>query len=313
MTSGTDIIASWSASDRKTFWREIDDLRIRQGASASLNKRPTEYQGHVVKKEQAAELLTWGVARLAELQDRLYADNRHSLLIVLQAMDTAGKDGAIKHIMSGLNPQGVKVTSFKRPSAEELDHDFLWRHYKALPPRGEIGIFNRSHYENVLISRVHPELVLAENLPGVDRVSQVNKAFWNERYHIIRQFENITAGSGTVVLKFFLHMSKDEQRRRLIKRIDDTEKNWKFSIPDIEERQHWVKYHRAYEDAITATSTDHAPWFVIPADNKWYARIAMAAVIFRHLDQLGLRYPTVTPEERKALLKVRKQLDKGNP
>lgn len=306
-----DLGSTISPQQRTTFWKEIDNLRIRQGANADLKQRPTTYTGSVVVKDTADDLLQWGIKQLAQLQDRLYADNRHSLLIVLQAMDAAGKDGAVKHITSGLNPQGVKVVSFKAPSDEELDHDFLWRHYKALPPRGEIGIFNRSHYENVLVSRVHPELVLSEHLPNVRSVRDINAAFWKERFHIIRQFENIAASNGTVILKFYLHISKAEQRRRLIARIDDADKNWKFNAADVEERRYWKKYVQAYEDAITATSTEHAPWFIIPADNKWYARIAMAAVIYRHLERLGLEYPKVTAAQRKQLLKARTFLEGG--
>ena len=306
-----DLGSTISQKQRTTFWKEIDTLQVRQGASADLKHRSTEYAGSVITKDSAADLLQWGVQQLAALQDRLYADNRHSLLIVLQAMDAAGKDGAIKHIMSGLNPEGVNVATFKKPSDEELDHDFLWRHYKAMPPRGEIGIFNRSHYENVLVSRVHPELVLAENLPGVRSIKDVNASFWKERFHIIRQFENVIAANGTIILKFYLHISKEEQRRRLVARIDDANKNWKFNTGDVEERKFWKQYQQAYEEAITATSTTHAPWFVIPADNKWYARIAMAAVIYRHLEQLGLEYPKVTPAQRKQLLKARTLLEGG--
>ncbi len=294
---------------RERFIRELQFFRVNEGEKANLRKRPTQYTGKSFTKNSARAFLEHGIEKLAELQDKLYAHNQHGLLIVLQAMDAAGKDGAIRHIMSGLNPQGVQVTSFKQPSAEELDHDFLWRHYKALPPRGEIGIFNRSHYENVLVSRVHPELVLRENLPTVRSVEQINKKFWKERYHNIRQFEQIVSHSGTSIVKFFLHVSKGEQRKRLLERIDDTQKNWKFSVADVRERAYWNEYMRAYGDAITATSTTHAPWYIIPADDKWYARVAMAAIIYLHMEKLHLDYPTITAEQRAELLKARALLE----
>ncbi|MCX6140615.1 MAG: polyphosphate kinase 2 family protein [Candidatus Kapabacteria bacterium] len=293
---------------RAAFVKELRKLRVPEGEKADIRKRPTSYRGKLFNKDTARDLLEVGVSRMAEMQDKLYAHNEHGLLIVLQAMDAAGKDGAIKHIMSGLNPQGVKVTSFKGPSSEELDHDFLWRHYKALPPRGEIGIFNRSHYENVLVSRVHPEIVLRENLPNVSSVKDVTKKFWKERLHTIRQFEQITAANGTSVVKFFLHVSQDEQRKRLLSRIDDPTKNWKFSTADLKERAHWDSYMDAYEAAITATSTEHAPWYVIPADDKWYARIAMASIIYLHMDKLNLAYPTITDQQRADLQIARREL-----
>jgi PPK2 family polyphosphate:nucleotide phosphotransferase len=297
-----------SKRDRERFIAELGALRVPEGEAARLRGRPTRYTGDLFTKKTAGEFLRLGIERLAELQDKLYAHNQHGLLIVLQAMDAAGKDGAIRHIMSGLNPQGVRVASFKAPSMAELDHDFLWRHYQALPPRGEIGIFNRSHYENVLVSRVHPELVLRENLPSVRTVKDVTKTFWKERYHAIRQFEHITAHSGTSIVKFYLHLSKDEQRKRLLERIDDPAKNWKFSVDDLRERDHWDAYMSAYEDAITATSTDHAPWYVIPADDKWYARVAMATIIYVHMDRLGLSYPRLNAAQKKELAKARTHL-----
>ena len=307
-SSSDDLIASWDASDRRRFWRAIDAMRVQPGTAANLRRRPTAYTADQLDKRSGKLLLEWGKQRLAELHETLYADNRHSLLIVFQAMDTGGKDGAIKHIMSGLNPQGVKVTSFKHPSTEELDHDFLWRHYKVLPPGGEIGIFNRSHYENVLISRVHPELVLHENLPDVRTVDDITDDFWRKRLGLIRQFESLTVANGTVILKFFLHISKEEQRKRLLARIDDEDKNWKFSVNDLHERAYWDDYQAAYEDAITATSTSEAPWFVIPADDKWYARLSIGAVIYRHMQALDLRYPRVSAEQRKRLLEARQHL-----
>ena len=310
-TSRTQPVDKWNADKRKQFWKEIAALQVAEGKKANLSRRSTEYSHKTVSKNDATAVLDWGKARLAEMQDALYAENQRSLLIVLQAMDTAGKDGAIKHIMSGLNPQGVKVTPFKKPSAEELDHDFLWRHYKALPARGDIGIFNRSHYENVLVSRVHPELVLAENLPTVKKVKDVDEKFWDERYEVIRQFEDVVVKNGTIILKFYLHLSHDEQKRRLISRIDDKEKNWKFSISDMEERSYWNDYQVAYEKAITATSTQSAPWFVVPADNKWYTRLAIAAIIYHHMDKLKLKYPSVSKEQEERLKEARERLVQG--
>ena len=283
-------------------------MRVAPGKAANLHRRTTSYTGDLLNKRSGKALLEWGKGQLAEMHETLYADNRHSLLIVFQAMDTAGKDGAIKHIMSGLNPQGVRVTSFKHPSTEELDHDFLWRHYKALPPGGEIGIFNRSHYENVLISRVHPELVLHENLPDVRSLEDIDERFWERRYEVIRQFEAMAVANGTVILKFFLHLSKEEQRKRLIARIDDEDKNWKFSLSDLKERGFWDEYQAAYERAISETSTNDAPWFVIPADQKWYARLAIGAIIYRHMAALDLSYPSVSEDQRARLLAAREHL-----
>ena len=298
----------WTKAQAKDFWKEISLLIIEPGTKANLSKRPTGYKGKVLSKELGKALLEWGVERIAEMQDKLYAFNEYGLLICLQAMDAAGKDGAIKHIMSGLNPQGVKVTAFKQPSSEELDHDFLWRHYKALPPRGEVGIFNRSHYENVLVSRVHPEYVLNENLPHINSEADIKESFWNHRYKQIRRFESIVHDSGTKIIKFFLHVSKEEQRQRLIARIDDKQKNWKFSLSDLNERGLWKGYMHVYEEMLTATSSKEAPWYVIPADDKWYSRIAIASVIYQHMEQLHLKYPTVSEEQLKKLQEARKQL-----
>jgi len=291
-----------------SFERELHKLKVAEGKAANLRKRATAYRGKLFTKDTASGLLDLSVERLSALQDKLYAHNQYGMLICLQAMDAAGKDGAVKHILSGLNPQGVRVTSFKQPSSEELDHDFLWRHYRALPARGEIGIFNRSHYENVLISRVHPEIVLGENLPSINSIADITKEFWAERLHMIRQFENIVVGSGTLVVKFFLHVSKEEQCKRLISRIDDPTKNWKFSLGDVQERAYWDDYLDAYEEAISATSTADSPWYVIPADDKWYARVAMATIIHSHMDSLNLSYPTLSPQQKSALRKARKEL-----
>lgn len=282
--------------------------RVRRGSFQgvrSFRTRPGEDLGDV---DTLRTMLQKSVERLADLQDRLYAHNRHSLLIILQALDAAGKDGAIKHMLSGLNPQGVTVTSFKKPSPVELDHDFLWRHVQALPPRGEIGIFNRSYYEHVLVARVHPELVLNENLPDVTTLSDINNGFWKRRLDVIRRFEQNLVETGTRVVKFYLHISPEEQRKRLVSRIDDPHKNWKFHADDVRERTFWKQYVDAYDAALAATSTKDAPWYVIPADDKWYARLAMAELIYHHMDSLRLTYPTVSKEDKIRLVQARRDL-----
>jgi PPK2 family polyphosphate:nucleotide phosphotransferase len=240
-----------------------------------------------------------------EIQDKLYAHNQFSVLIIFQAMDAAGKDGAIKHIMSGFNPLGVKVYSFKAPTSHELDHDFFWRHSIGLPARGEIAIHNRSHYENVLVTKVHPEWVLNENIPGIDSLKDINDKFWKKRYKQINRFEKNLAQNGMLFLKFFLHVSKKEQKKRFMERIDDPSKNWKFSLSDLKERAFWNDYQKAFEEAISATSQTHAPWFVIPADDKWYARLAIAAVIYKEFERLKLSYPTVNETQKEELQKAR--------
>jgi PPK2 family polyphosphate:nucleotide phosphotransferase len=251
----------------------LSTLRIKEGKKISIADFDTDYDHKMIDKTEGTEILENGIKQLASMQDMLYADNRHSVLIVLQAMDAAGKDSAIKHVMTGFNPQGVKVTSFKVPSSEELDHDYIWRHYKALPARGEIGIFNRSHYENVLVTRVHPEYILNENIPGINSVKDIDKKFWEKRYKQINRFEKNLIENGTIVLKFFLHLSKKEQKKRFLERIDNPEKNWKFSSADIAERKLWDKYQEAFSEMISATSMEEAPWYVLPADDKWFTRL----------------------------------------
>jgi PPK2 family polyphosphate:nucleotide phosphotransferase len=257
--------------------------------------------------DRAKEVLALGVEMLATLQDMLYAQNRWSVLLVFQAMDAAGKDGTIKHVMSGVNPQGVEVYSFKQPSSEALDHDFLWRCAKWVPERGRIGIFNRSHYEEVLIARVHPEILARQQLPP----QLVTKKIWEERYESIRNFEHHLARNGTLVLKFFLHVSKAEQKRRFLARLEEPEKNWKFSASDVRERGHWKEYQRAYEDAIRATAAPHAPWFVVPADHKWYTRLVVAAAVVEAMLGLDLHYPKVGPAQRRELVAARRELLRG--
>jgi PPK2 family polyphosphate:nucleotide phosphotransferase len=255
-------------------------------------------------KERAKEILERNLVDLAEAQERLYADDRYALLIVLQAMDAAGKDGTIKHVMSGVNPQGCQVFSFKKPSAEELDHNFLWRYMRSLPERGRIGIFNRSYYEDVLVVKVHPELLDAQKLPP----GKHGKTFWEARYEDINAFEQHLVRNGVVILKFFLNVSKDEQKRRFLERLDRAEKNWKFSAADMAERGFWDDYVEAYEDALSATSTKWAPWYIIPADHKWVTRAVVADIVTSTLQGLDLEYPEVTEAQREALAAARERL-----
>lgn len=285
-----------------------DRHRVRPGTKVSLDNFPTDIKHKNYTKEQGEKLLQNSLDQLAILQDKLYAGSRHSILIILQAMDAGGKDSTIKHITAGLNATGVNVTNFKVPSSEELKHDYLWRHYKALPERGQIGIFNRSHYENVLVTRVHPEFLLNENLPGIHSINDVNKKFWRRRFEQINCFEQNIAENGTIILKFFLHVSKNEQKKRFMERIDNPKKNWKFSVADLKEREHWGDYQKAYEDALSHTSTKHAPWYVIPADDKWYMQLAVGTVIYNEFEKLNLAYPKISKAEKTALLKAKDDL-----
>jgi PPK2 family polyphosphate:nucleotide phosphotransferase len=255
-------------------------------------------------KPAAREALQIGVETLAKLQDILYAQDRWSVLLIFQAMDAAGKDGAIKHVMSGVNPQGCQVASFKAPSAEELDHDFLWRSNRQLPARGRIGIFNRSYYEDVLVVKVHQELLEGSKLPR----RLIKKNIWENRYRDIRSYERFLANNGVVVRKFFLHVSREEQKRRFLERIENPDKNWKFSAGDVTERASWKDYMRAYEDMIRQTSTEESPWYVVPADNKWFTRLVVAAAVVDTLHSLGLGYPEVGPEKLRELAEVKKAL-----
>jgi PPK2 family polyphosphate:nucleotide phosphotransferase len=258
-------------------------------------------------KPRAKDALATGVEALAQLQDRLYAQDRWSVLLIFQAMDAAGKDGAIKHVMSGVNPQGCQVYSFKAPSNEDLDHDFLWRTNKCLPERGRIGVFNRSYYEEVLVVRVHPSILARQKLPP----SVVGKRIWDQRYEDIRAFEKYMSRNGTVIRKFFLNVSKDEQLRRFMERLDNPDKNWKFSATDAQERGHWDDYMEAYEDLIRETSTKESPWYVVPADNKWYTRTVVAAAVIDALADLKLEYPEVDDAKRKELAAARAALRKS--
>ncbi len=283
----------------------VKRFRVTDGDDFKLKRfDPGETCGLDLDKNGASELLQTGVKRLRDLQERLFAEKRWSVLIVLQAIDTAGKDGTIEHVMSGVNPQGCEVTSFKAPSSLELRHDFLWRTTCALPERGEIGIFNRSYYEEVLVVRVHDELLRKQGLPP----KLIGKHVWRDRFESIRDFEKHLARNGTIVLKFFLNLSKDEQRRRLLSRIDEADKNWKFDPGDLAERRHWDDYQAAYQDAIAETATKHAPWHVVPADNKWFTRLIVAATIVDRLEKLDPQFPMVDDEARKVMAKARKEL-----
>jgi PPK2 family polyphosphate:nucleotide phosphotransferase len=259
---------------------------------------------HLKSKDHAEKWLEEGVGRLCELQGKLYAQNQWSVLLIFQAMDAAGKDGTIKHVMSGVNPQGCEVFSFKAPSAEDLSHDFLWRSTKSLPERGRIGIFNRSYYEEVLVVRVHPEFLGRQKIPP----ELVTENIWKERFEDINALERYLHRNGVVILKFFLHLSKGEQRRRFLGRLEEPDKNWKFSTADMQERQHWGEYAKAYEDMIRNTATKHAPWYVVPADHKWFTRLVVAEAVVDALESLNLKYPEVDAAKRKELAAVRKQL-----
>jgi PPK2 family polyphosphate:nucleotide phosphotransferase len=282
----------------------FDRYRVRPGRRVKLQQFDPADTGPFRHKEEAAERLGRGRQRMIALHERLYAQDTWAVLLIFQAMDAAGKDSAIKHVMSGLNPQGTQVFSFKRPSDEELDHDFLWRTTKALPERGRIGIFNRSYYEEVLVVRVHPEFLDKQHLPA----SVVTRQLWDERFEDINAFERHLARSGTLVLKFFLNVSKKEQRRRLLARLDEPAKNWKFQASDLDERKLWDDYMAAYEDVLSNTSRRHAPWFVIPADHKWFTRVAIAEVVVDALERLDLRFPKVPKSQREALMAARARL-----
>lgn len=288
---------------------KIDSERFRaaEGKKVNLKKWPTEVKAFYDSEGDYEKILADHIKQLSRLQGLLYASNRYSLLLIFQAMDAAGKDGAIKHVMSGVNPQGCQVFSFKHPSPEELQHDFLWRTTRCLPERGRIGIFNRSYYEEVLILRVHPELLAAENLPnGLLK----DKGIWHDRYRSIVDLEKHLHRNGTRIVKFFLHISKDEQRKRFLKRIDDPDKNWKFSRGDIEERARWKDYMEAYECCIGATSTDESPWHIVPADDKKNARLIISQIIVDTLDCLKMEFPQVDKARRQELQSFRKQLEK---
>ena len=280
-------------------------FKVPEDASVNLEEYSTNESGGFDKKSAKVEIKS-NIKELKEIQRVFYADDRFSLLIVLQASDTAGKDGVIRHVMSGINPQGCRVHSFKTPSKEELDHDYLWRHYKVLPERGMIEIFNRSHYENVLVTKVNPQFILNENIPGIDSVDKIDDEFWQNRYEQINNFEKHLSKNGTHILKFFLHVSKEEQKKRLLSRLDNPDKNWKFNSADLHARAQWNEYQQAYTEMLENTSKDYAPWYVIPADKKHFARVAVGNIILEKLQSLNLRYPS--GESENILVKAREQL-----
>lgn len=291
---------SWAGKLAKPY-------RVENGKKFRLKDFDPGDTGPLGSKDDAAEVLERGTASMTELQDKLYAEDRSALLLIFQGMDAAGKDGAIKHVMTGVNPQGCQVYSFKTPSSEELDHDFLWRSLRDLPARGRIGIFNRSYYEETLIVRVHPEVLKSERIPS----SLVTSNFWKHRFEDINAVERYLARNGTVIRKFFLNLSKKEQKRRFEERLDNPAKNWKFSSGDIRERGFWDDYRKAFEETIQHTSTKHAPWYVVPADNKWFTRAVVAAVIVDALEDLKLAYPKVKAAQRKELNAARILLEQG--
>ncbi len=284
---------------------DAKDFRVREGDVVNLRKWPTKVKPVYKSKEQYKKLLEDHVAQLSSQQQLLYASNRHAILLIFQAMDAAGKDGSIRHVMSGVNPQGCQVFSFKHPSPAELEHDFLWRTTRDLPERGRIGIFNRSYYEEVLIARVHPEILRNEGIPDAPRDEEL---VWHDRYRSITNLERHLHGNGTRIIKFYLHLSKDEQRKRFLERIDDPTKNWKFSSADIEERKFWKHYMKAFGECLSATSTQDSPWYVVPADDKENARLIVSQVVLDTLEGLKMAYPKTTPARRRELLSIRKQL-----
>ena len=277
------------------------------GAEHTVSEFDTHFTGDLTKQEAGA-LLAEDIEKLSALQGKLYAQDRYSVLVIFQAMDAAGKDGTIKHVMSGINPQGCQVYSFKQPSAEELDHDYLWRINRCLPERGRIGIFNRSQYEDVLIAKVHPEIILSNKLPGVTSLEDVTPKFWKKRYRQINDYERYLTENGTIVIKFFMNVSKDEQKRRFLARLEDEAKNWKFSTSDLKERSYWDDYMKAYSDMLTHTSTEDAPWYVIPADNKWFMRYAVGRILCERMGELDLHYPEMPVEARHKIDDFKKAL-----
>lgn len=291
---------------------DLSRITATPGSTIRLRDYDTGYTGNFSTPKEARKMLKKDVKRTAKLQDMLYAYSRNSILIIFQAMDAAGKDGTIKHVMSGINPQGCQVFSFKTPSSEELEHDFLWRTTKRMPERGRIGIFNRSYYEEVLITRVHPEFLLKQNIPGIYGTDDIDDTFWEKRYMHINNFEKQQTDSGTVILKFFLHLSKEEQKNRFLSRINNKKKNWKFTINDIQERRKWNSYQEAFEKAINKTSTDWAPWYIIPADHKWFMRTAVCDILVQTLENLDLKYPEAGHESRKRLQEAKELLLKEN-
>jgi PPK2 family polyphosphate:nucleotide phosphotransferase len=293
-----------ATDNSKRIAKLLKHVRVPEGSKVRLKTHDPAWTGSITDEKEAVVMLEEGIRRLAKQQGKLYAQDTRCLLLIFQAMDAAGKDGTIRHVMSGVNPQGCQVFNFKAPSAEELDHTYLWRSMKALPERGRIGIHNRSYYEEVLVTKVHPEILASQRLPD----DLKDDGVWTRRYREINNFERYLVDNGTVILKFFLNVSKDEQRRRFLARIDEDDKNWKMSVNDVKERAFWSDYMRAYEEMFSNTSTKWAPWHIIPANNKWFTRLAVAAIVYDALERLDLQYPSMTPEKKAELQRVRKLL-----
>ena len=285
-------------------------FKIKAGETVNLDHLETKGSQHFfANKEEAKKLLRGDVKKMEQLQQRLYASGGKAILIIFQGMDTAGKDSCIWHIFSGINPQGCSVAGFKQPSPRELSHDFMWRHYAALPAKGYITIFNRSYYENLLITRVHPELLLKENIPSVTAPEAITKGFWKNRFETINAFEKQLAASGTIILKFFLHISMEEQKKRLLQRLEEPDKNWKFEDGDLKERTYWQQYKKAYEDLLSHTSTQYAHWYVVPADEKWFSRVAIGRILVNAMEGMNLSFPVVVDVKKKLLQKASQELN----
>lgn len=278
-------------------------------SKVALKHYPTDYTGQLQHKDEAKSIMKENLKKMDNLQDKLYAYDHYALLLIFQAMDAGGKDSTIRHVMSGVNPQGCQVFSFKQPSQNELEHDFLWRTYRALPERGRIGIFNRSYYEEVLTTHVHPEYIVRQRIPGIQKASDIDEGFWQQRYQSINRMEEHLSHNGTVIMKFFLHVSKEEQKQRFLKRIHRPDKNWKFTMSDISERKHWDDYQIAFEKALSHTSTDFAPWYVIPADHKWFMRTLVSDLIVKKLSSLNLHYPKVGEKQKEEIEQARVYLE----
>ena len=287
---------------------QIEKMFVKPGSEVSLKDHPTVYKSKGLDKLSCEKLMNDGIDNLKKMQDKLFSHNQHSILIVVQAMDAAGKDSLVKHVLGGLSPSGVRVVQFKAPTDTELGHDYLWRHNLVLPARGEIVIFVRSHYENVLVTRVHPEYILNERIPGIDKEKKVSNGFFKTRFRQINDWERYLCENGTTIIKIFLHSSKEEQKKQFMERIDDSSKNWKFNMADIKERQYWDEYMSAYEDLLSHTSSEYAPWYVVPADDRWFARLAAATIINNEFEKMQLDYPVVTGEQKKQLEEARRQL-----
>ncbi len=286
---------------RTENFREDKNIAFYTGKKLKLADLRTNYTAAFKTEKAAEQKLKADIEKLSNLQEKLYASDKHSILIIFQAMDAAGKDSTIEHVLKGINPQGCHITSFKRPSDKELSHDFLWRTTQALPERGMIGIFNRSYYEEVLVTKVHPEIILGQTIPGISKPKHIDSEFWKKRYQSIREHEKHLVENGYIILKFFLNVSKDEQKKRFLDRINSPEKNWKFQYSDIKERELWDKYMKAYEKAIKETAEKYAPWFIIPADNKWFMQTAVCDIILNSLEELNLNFPELAPEVKQQL------------